>query len=147
MIHDSGDELVTKSSDVVVVEQIEASDFSITADALSRELEDLRQQVASLTAAAENRPRLIALSSLPSGEWELLKPLLVEIRDSEGESVTVHSADLEVWGIGSEEYSAIEDFRRALMDELEFLLNNQDRLGPIPMAQLGRFQALLRSKQ
>jgi hypothetical protein len=87
-----------------------------------------------------SRPGFLASIGLQSLRPRL--PIPIQIAEKDG-TYTAHAADLEVFGSGESEYEAMEDLRRVIAEEFDFLVENANRLDVIPARQLARFHELI----
>lgn len=86
--------------------------------------------------------RTTFLVTLDHARYRLRMPIPVEI--AQGRDATTASAhDLETYGAGSDEYGALDELRRALVEDFEMLIEIEADLGPAPARQLARMRQVL----
>lgn len=100
------------------------------------------ERLESLIAAVEVQSRQLTLSSLGSEKYRLRSPLPVEL-SRQDETIVAHSPDLEVYGSAESEYDALDDLRLTIVEEFEFLEENESHLDKIPTQQILRFRDLI----
>lgn len=80
-------------------------------------------------ASAIDHPAFLTVESLEDPRVALSAPLLVEAH-WEPEGVTVHHPESDVFGYGSEEGEALDDFRKAFAELFLTLDGDRGALGP-----------------
>jgi hypothetical protein len=80
----------------------------------------------------------IAVNDLGQNEWRLDKPLIVAVEQRGEEDFIACFYDADVYGYGDSIPEALDDLKERLINQLEFLLEEEKRviLGPAPQKQL-----------
>jgi hypothetical protein len=78
--------------------------------------------------------KTVFIKDLGSASLFVREPIPVSIEVSEGQA-TACSYDLEQFGVGGDEFEALDDLRATII-ELYHALKNEPNLGPLPRRQL-----------
>jgi hypothetical protein len=119
-------------------------DVAYISESILEHVVDLHARLRSLEALvlASAGRRLLHVVALDVAHLRLRVSVPVQLV-VDGATVTVSSDDLEVFGAGDDEFSALTNFREALVEEYEFLKTNVQDLGPLPAAQLRRMEQVI----
>lgn len=85
----------------------------------------------------------MAIYRLPNAAYKLKKPLLIEIERDESGAYVVTEPATGVFHYNLDFGAAVTGFLRVLVDEFEFLRNNQANLSPALGAEWERFRQYL----
>jgi hypothetical protein len=88
------------------------------------------------------QPKTVFIRDLADSRLVVLEPIAVAVEFSGGQP-TACCYDLEQFGVGEDEFSALDDLRATIV-ELYFALKAERRLGPLPQRQLDYLTRVLR---
>jgi hypothetical protein len=102
------------------------------------------EKLASLVQNLENelqtalRTYTIALNDLGTAAWKLTHPVLVTVEQHAQDDFIACFYDADIYGYGDSIPNSLEDLKRQLVSQYEFLLDESQRieLGPAPAKQL-----------
>lgn len=104
------------------------------------------QQIGKLLQEFQRRGEEISVDLLPS--LKLTKPIHPRLSyDKEGKQFIVDHTELDVYGAGSDEWKAIEDFKSTLEDAYYNLKKDQKSLGPRLKEQWQYFQQIIKESR
>jgi hypothetical protein len=86
--------------------------------------------------------RTVFIRELGDRRVTVIAPIPVSVESSEGQA-TACCYDLEQFGVGDDEFSALDDLRATVV-ELYFALKDEPRLGPLPQRQLDYLKKVIR---
>jgi hypothetical protein len=110
---------------------------------LEEKIRGLEEQMQALLAQRPLERRSITIATLDAPNLRIRQAISVELTtDAEG-FVTAQSHDLEVYGAGDNDWSAIAELRERIADEFLFLVEHQADLAPGAQALLHRYQQLV----
>jgi hypothetical protein len=89
----------------------------------------------------------MAIYQLPNAAYRLKKPLLVEIERDESSAFVVTEPGTGVFHYDPDLGSALSGFLAVVVNEFEFLLNNQSKLSAALRQEFERFQQYLEPVQ
>jgi hypothetical protein len=115
--------------------------YEVAPDAISR----LQSSISDMAKQLQSQPRTISLSSLGSDKYRLRLPIGVELSSDEG-TVVAHAADFEVWADAEDEYGALDELRRLIVESYEFLVEHEEELGPGLKSQLRRLRDIIEER-
>ena len=109
-----------------------------------KQLQDIRKAVDDLRTGM--KVHSVTLNEVGQEAWLLAKPLVATVEERGAEDFTACFYDADVYGYGESIPEAIDDLKRHLVSQLEFLLEEAKRasLGPAPRRQLAVLKRLLR---
>lgn len=104
-----------------------------TLEKLTSLVQDLESQVHAVF-----RTYTVALNDLGSSPWNLAHPILVTIEQHAADDFVAGFYDADIYGYGDSIPSSLEDLKRHIVNQYEFLLNESQgvKLGPTPTEQL-----------
>ena len=86
--------------------------------------------------------RTVFIRDLADRRITVVEPIPVSVESSDGQA-TACCYDLEQFGAGADEFSALDDLRATVV-ELYFALKSESRLGPLPQRQLDYLKKVVR---
>lgn len=93
--------------------------------------------------SADRQRKTVFVRDLGDSNLVIGEPIPVSLEFSD-EQVTACCYDLEQFGVGENEFSALDDLRATIV-ELYSALKNEPRLGPLPQRQLAFLKRVLRT--
>lgn len=113
--------------------------------ALSQDIASDDQPTISWPDFAGGRaPKTVFIRDLHDSRLDMQDPIPASLEFSEGQ-VSACCYDLEQFGIGNDEFEALDDLRATIV-ELYFALKGEPRLGPLPERQLSYLRRALRER-
>lgn len=91
---------------------------------------------------SDHQQKTVFIRDLADPRVIVVEPIPVSVEFSEGQT-TACCYDLEQFGIGADEFSALDDLRATIV-ELYFSLKRELTLGPLPRRQLAYLKRVLR---
>jgi hypothetical protein len=87
----------------------------------------------------------VALHDLGDPAWKMKRPILVTIKQHALDDFVACFYDADIYGYGDGIPSSLEDLKRHLVSQYEFLLKESQRveLGPVPAEQLLVLQRII----
>ena len=119
----------------------------VTMDQLHHEIQELRSFLQEQADTEGIRaPKTIFVDNLRSDLYRLSHAIPVTI-EYEEDTVLAFFYDLDLYGLGDEISEAIDDLCATLIEYYEMLLEEQDRLGPLPRKHWVYLQTLVMSEK
>jgi hypothetical protein len=113
---------------------------TFTLDKLASLVQDLGSQLQTVL-----RTHTVALNDLGNPAWKMTRPILVTVEQHAADDFVACFYDADVYGYGDSIPSSLEDLKRHLVSQYEFLLEESQRvqLGTVPAEQLRVFQRII----
>ena len=94
----------------------------------------------------ENKYHIFPLNALNSNKWELKNIINIVIEKNNEDEYISCFYEADIYGYGDSIPDAIEDLSNAIINQLEFLTEEEDNLGEVPQKQLSILRQVLREK-
>jgi hypothetical protein len=111
-----------------------------TLEKLASLVQDLGSQIQTVL-----RTHTIALNDLGDPAWKMIRPILVTVEQHTPDDFVACFYDADIYGYGDSIPSSLEDLKKHLVNQYEFLLEESQRvkLGPAPAEQFLVLQRIL----
>jgi len=113
---------------------------SLTLDKIASLVQDLGSQLQTVL-----RTHTIALNDLGTPAWKMPRPILVTVEQHAPDDFVACFYDADIYGYGDSIPSSLEDLKKHLVSQHEFLLEESQRveLGPVMAEQFLVLQRIL----
>lgn len=128
------------------MERIVAETFSTAIEPRLDSIERQLEKVSELLNRQTRRVYSIPVNDLAQNEWKLEKTLMITVEQHSEEDFIACFYDADVYGYGDSIPEALDDLKERLVNQLEFLLEQEKQatLGPIPQKQLDVLRRLIK---
>ena len=115
-----------------------AGTYGNVLSAIESRLDAIENQLIVASELLNQKIYSITINDLAQNEWKLDNPLIVTVEQYSEDDFVACFYDADVYGYGDSIPEALDDLKEQLVNQLEFLLEEEKRvtLGPIPQKQL-----------
>ena len=119
-----------------------AGTYGNVLSAIESRLDSIENQLTVASELLNQKIYSITINDLAQNEWNLDKPLIVTVEQHSKDDFIACFYDADVYGYGDSIPEALGDLKEQLVNQLEFLLEEEERvtLGPVPQRQLDMFR-------